>query len=79
MDLTHFRMLINELINKDPDLFLKQAHLIILNSKSSVCMTNIGKDTKHSRHIDRIMHFVRNGEECNFHKTVWCYGGLQLV
>ena len=42
-------------------------------------MANNGKDTKHTRQIDRIMYFVRNGEECNFHKTVWYQGGLQLT
>ena len=34
--------------------------------------------TKHTRHIPRRMHFVRNFEECYFHKTVWCEGGLQM-
>ena len=37
------------------------------------------KDTKHTRHISRRMHFVRNGEECNLHKTAWCEVGLQLA
>ena len=42
-------------------------------------MDNNGKDTKHTRYIYRQMHFVRNGKECNFHKTVWCEGGMQLA
>ena len=25
------------------------------------------------------MHFVRNGEECNLHKIVWCEVGLHLA
>ena len=41
-------------------------------------MAKNGKDTKHTRYINRRMHFVRNGEECNMHKTVWYEGGLQL-
>ena len=41
-------------------------------------MNNNFKDTKHTRHIARRMHFVINGEECNFQLTVWCEGGLQL-
>ena len=41
-------------------------------------MVKNGKDTKHTRKIDRRMKLVRNGEECNLHKTVWCEGGLQL-
>ena len=31
-----------------------------------------------NRHISRRIHFVRNGKECNMHKTVWCEGGMQL-
>ena len=42
-------------------------------------MAKNGKDTKHTRHIARRMHFVRNGEKCNMHKIDWCEGGLQLV
>ena len=42
-------------------------------------MDNNGKDTKHTRNISRIMNFVRNGEEFNFHNTVWCEGGLKLA
>ena len=37
------------------------------------------KDTKHTRHIARIMHFVRNGEKCKIHKIDWFEGGLQLA
>ena len=37
------------------------------------------KDKKHTRHISRRMYFVRNGEECNIHKIVWCEGGMQLA
>ena len=37
------------------------------------------KDTKPTRHISRINHFVMNDEECNYHKTVWCEGGLQMA
>ena len=36
------------------------------------------KDTKHTRHIARIMYFVTNGEKCKMHKIDWCEGGVQL-
>ena len=42
-------------------------------------MDNNGKDTKHTRHIARRMHFVRNGENCKMHKIYLCEGGLQLA
>ena len=61
MDLAHFRMLFHELLNEDPDIVPKEAPLIVLDSKSAMCMANNGKDTKHTIHIARIIHFVRNG------------------
>ena len=50
------------MLNKDPDIVTEEAPLIVLDSKSTVCMANNGKDTKHTRHIERRMCFVRNGE-----------------
>ena len=63
MALAHFRMLVHELLNEDPDMVPNEDPLIVLDSKSSMCMANNGIDTKHTRHIARIMHFVRNGEK----------------
>ena len=63
MALAHFRMLIHEFLNKDPDIVPEEDPLIVLDSKSDMCMAKNGKDTKHTRHIARIMHFVRNGEK----------------
>ena len=57
MALAHFRMLIYELLNKDPDIVTEEAPLIVSDSKSSMFMANNGKDTKHTRHIARIIHF----------------------
>ena len=34
----------NELLNKDPDIFPKEAPLIILDSKSTVCKAKNSKD-----------------------------------
>ena len=79
MALAHFRMLINELLNKDPDIVPEEAPLIILNSKSSMWMDKNGKDTKNTRLIARRMNFVRNGEKWKMHKIDWCEGGPQLA
>ena len=79
MALAHFRMLIHELLHEDPDIVPEEAPLIVLDSKYDMCMANNGKDTKHTRHIARRMHFVRNGEKCKVHKIEWCEGGLQLA
>ena len=43
-----------------------------------MCMAKNGKDTRHTRQIERKMHLLRNGEKCNMHKIDWCEGGLQL-
>ena len=79
MALSHFRMLIHELLNKDQDMVPKESHLIVLDSKYAICMAKSGKGTKHTRHIARRIHFVRDGEKCNMHKIDWCEGGVQLA
>ena len=72
-------MLIHEFLNKDPDIVPEEPPLIVLYGKSAMCMAKNGKDTKHTRHIARIIHFVRNGKKCKMHKIDWCVGGLQLA
>ena len=66
------------MLNKDTDIVPEEAPLIILNSKSDICMAKNGKDTKHTRHIARKVHFVRNVEHLKLHKIDWCEGGLKL-
>ena len=79
MELAHKIMVNNEPKKKDPDVVPEQAHIIILDRKSAVCMDNNGKYTKHTRYIDMSVHFVTNGKESNIHKTVWCEGDIQLA
>ena len=79
MDLAHFRMLIHELLNKDPDIVPQEAPLIILDSKSAMCMAKNGKDNKHTRHNERRVYFVRNGENSKIHRIDWYEGGLQFT
>ena len=79
MALAHFRMLINELLNKYPVIVTEEAPLIVLDSKSTMRMAKNGKDTKHTIHIARRMHFVSNGEKYKMHKIDWYEGGLNLA
>ena len=72
MALAHSSMFIHELLNKDPDIVPEEAHLIIFNIKYDMCMAKNGKDTKHTSHIARKIHFVSNGEKCKIHKIDWC-------
>ena len=67
------------MLNKYPDIVPKEAPLIVLDSKSDMCMVKNGKDTKHTRHIARRIHFVRNGEKLKMHNIDGCEGGLQLA
>ena len=68
MYLAHFIILIHEFLNQGPDIVPEESPLIVLDSKSSMCMAKDGKDIKHTRHISRRMHFVRNGEKCKMQK-----------
>ena len=63
MDLSNFRVLNNEYLNKDPNMVPENAPLIILDIKPAECMATNVDNTKHTRHISRRMHFVINGEE----------------
>ena len=76
MDLAHFRMIIHELWKIDPDIFSEEAYLIFLDSKSAICMSKNGNDTKHTRQIARRIHYSSNGENCKMYKIDWCEGGL---
>ena len=77
MDLAHFRMLIHEFLNKDPDIVPEEEPLIILDSRSAVCMDKNGKQTKHTRHIARRVYILSNSEKCKYYNIDWCGGGLK--
>ena len=78
MSLAHFRMLIHELLNKDPDIVPEKDPMILLDSHYDLCMDKNVKDTKHTRHVTRRIYLVRNSENCKMHKIDWCEEGLQL-
>ena len=78
MALAHFRILIYEFLNKDPDIVPEEAPLIILDRKSDVCMANNVKDTNNKRNITRGVNILSNGKKCKMHKIDWCEGGTQL-
>ena len=48
MALAYLRMLIHKLFNKDPYIVSEEYPLIVLDSKSSMCMDKNGKYTKHT-------------------------------
>ena len=65
-------------MNNDPDIVPEEAPLIVLDSKYAMYMAKNGKDTKQTRHIARIIYFVRNEEKLKIQKIDWCEGGLKL-
>ena len=64
--------------NKDPDIIPEEAPLIILDSKSAVCIAKNGKYAKHTMQISRIVQLVINGNKCKMHNIDWCEVGLKL-
>ena len=50
MALAHFRMLIHEFLNKDPDIVPKEAPMLVFDGKSAMCMAKNINDKKHTRH-----------------------------
>ena len=56
-------MLIHELLNKDPYVVTEEAPFVVFDNKYAICMAKNGEDTKHTRHIPRRIHFVRNAEK----------------
>ena len=84
MAIAHFRVLINQLFNKDPDRVPQEDPLIILDSKSAVCMNINGKDTNHTSQISIIVNIVSNYENTKFTrftsvKKVYNWQELQLI
>ena len=79
MALVNLRVLINELVIKYLDIFPKTVPIIILYSKSGVCMVKSGKYTEITRHIDRRIRLVRNDDNGKTQRIVWRQRGLQLI
>ena len=50
-------MVIHKFLNKYTDIVPEEYYMIILDSKSAVCMDNSVKDNKHTRHIARMIYF----------------------
>ena len=59
IDIANFRILNNELLNKDTYFISTRSRLIILDSKPDVCMDKNAKNTKHNIAVSRRMHLLR--------------------
>ena len=66
-------------MNKYPDIVPEEDPLIILDSKSAVCMAKNGKYTNHTIHISIRVNFVRHFDIYKLGKIDWCEVGLKLA
>ena len=67
MALSHFRMFINGFFNNGTYIVPEETPITILYGKSALFMANNRQDTKHTRHIAIILHFVVNAEKYKLH------------
>ena len=76
--LSYFRILIHELLSKNPGIVPEEDPLIILDIRSNFFMDDNGKDTTHTRHISIRVHSGSNGEKCKIQKIKLSEGSRQL-
>ena len=77
MSTDHHRMLLNELDRVNPD-DNPSPIAILLDSKSAIAIGKSFKDTKHTRHIARRFHYVREGEQQGRFKIQYIDNSLQF-
>ena len=70
MSTSHVRMTVNEFLGYEADDLVHPIQ-ILLDSQSATAMGKSFKDTKHTRHIARRYHYVRQGEEDGIHNLNW--------
>ena len=76
--LSYFRILIHELLSKNPGIVPEEDPLIILDIRSNFFMDDNGKDTTHTRHISIRVHSGSNGEKCKIQNINLSEGSRQL-
>ena len=78
MAVAHSRMLVNELNGVNPDEY-GEATKILVDNTSAKAMAQNDKDTKHTRHIARRVHYVRNGQQEGAHNLTYIPADLNLA
>ena len=74
MALAHIKMLLGDLVGEE----IKEATPVLLDNRSAVDMGKSFKETKHSKHIQRRYHYVREGQINGHHILIWIPKELQL-
>jgi hypothetical protein len=77
MAASHLRMLLCKMENIDESSL--QPTTIYFDSKSSIAMGNSYKDTKHTRHILRRHHYIREGISANRFNMQWIQTEFQIA
>ena len=72
-------MVTNELTGTEPDEFGNPPVLILLDSESAIAMSRNQRDSKHTRHIERRVHYVRQGQKSGQHRLEYVPADLQLA
>jgi hypothetical protein len=78
MATSHLAMMLDEFEVRIPS-DIRQPVPMILDSSSAIAMGNSFKDTKHTRHIMRRYHFVREGVANKKFALSWIKTDLQLA
>ena len=80
MSTAHLHMMLDELeLRAGTDKLHEHPIKILLDNQSAVAMGQSFKDTKHTRHIWRHFHYVRQGEHSGMHKLHWIPNHFQLA
>ena len=66
------------MLNKDPDIVPEEAPLIILDSKSAMCMAKNGNYTKHTRHIFKKSIFLKEWWKVQYAQD-WLVWGSSVI
>jgi hypothetical protein len=76
MAVTHIKMLLNDMEARFDN---EDMESIILDGKSAIAKGNSFKDTKHTRHISRRYHCVRDGIEAMRFELIWINAANQFA
>ena len=75
MNLAHIKMLVEDMIGKK----FAEPLPMLLDNKSAVDMGKTFKTTKHTRHISRRYHYVKEGENNGDHCLHWVEGDKYMI
>ena len=79
MATSHVRMVTNEFMRIPVDTYGEPPTKILLDSESAIAMSKNSRDSKRTRHIERRVHYVRQGQGTGMHSLEYVPADLQLA